>query len=166
MTEAVSALELCEQAEGCTATLGYVYDHHQDSDKADEVALLLASLRDVKQAVAEVYSAVEKHLLSMDTPKSFVVDGLGVVERKRGVSRKSWDNDGLRSWVIRYCNENGFDPLTVLDECARPSWRVQPLRALGVQIDEWCQEEFGTESIMLPARDLDERGESFRTDAA
>jgi hypothetical protein len=159
-------MELCEQVEACTATAGYVYDHHQDEDDAEELCLLLASLRDAKQALAEVYDAVESYVLKMDTGKSFEVVGLGVVERKRSVSRKAWDNAGLREHVLRLCRENEWDALKVLDECARPSWRANPLRAIGVQLDEWCQEEWGSESIVLPTRNLDERGESFRTDAA
>lgn len=162
----VSAMELCEQAESCTATAGFIFDHHQDEDDAEELCFLLASLRDAKQALAEVYSAVEKYVLSMDTGRSFEVVGLGLVERKRGVSRKAWDNEGLWAHVVRYARDNDADALALLSECARPSWRVTPLRAIGVQLDEWCQEEYGSESIVLPTRDLAERGESFDRDVA
>lgn len=162
----VPAIELCEQVEAITATAGYVYDHHQDEDDAEELCLLLASLRDAKQALAEVYAAVENYVLSMDTGKSFEVVGLGLVERKRKSSRKNWDNDGLLDHLVRYARENDADPVTILREASRPSWRVSTLRALGVQIDEWCEETWDGEALTLPTRDLEDRGESFRTDAA
>ena len=164
---AVTALELCEQAEAVTATAGYIYDHVEYSEKADELCLLMASLRDARQAIDECYKAVERHVLNLDTPKSFEVVGLGLVERKRSVSRKAWDNDGLWNHVVRYARDNDADPVAVLSDCCRPSWRTTPLKAIGVQIDEWCEETWGAESVVLPTRPLDERGDSFiREDVA
>lgn len=163
MSDVVSALELCEHAESCTATAGFIFDHVEDSERADELCLLMAALRDTRQAIDECYRAVERHVLAMDTPKSFEVLGLGLVERKRGVSRKSWDNDGLWNHVIRYARDNDADVLALLSECARPSWRITPLRAIGVQVDEWCVEDWGAESLSIPSRDLEDRGRSFNT---
>ena len=40
----------------------------------------------------------------------------------------------------------------VLMECARPNWRVTPLRARGLSVDEFCHEEHDSYSVMLPPR--------------
>lgn len=166
MSEAVDAMYLCEQAEAVTATAGFIYDHAQDSDKADELCLLLAALRDAKQALAEVYSEVEKHLLSMDTPRSFEVVGLGLVERKRKAKRSAWDHAAVKHELLRYAATNEVNPVDVIWAAMNPTWRVTALKGFGLQPDEYCQEEWGGESVMLPARDLLDRGKSFGVDAA
>ena len=166
MAEAMSALDLCESVEQITQTCGFVYDHAEDSDDADHIAFLLAALRDAKQAVAEVYSAVERHLLALDTPRQFEVVGLGVIERKRSVKRTEWDHDGVRSAITRFARLNGHDPLDLIWSSMRPSWRVTDLRANGIQVDEYCREEIGAESIMLPPRAIEDRGVSQHGSAA
>lgn len=161
---AVGALELCEQAESITGTCGFMFDHAEDSDKADEVALLLAALRDAKQAIDEVYKKVERHLLTMDTDRAFEVVGLGMVERKRGVKRSEWDHDAVRSALVRYARAGEFDPLDIIWSAMRPSWRVTDLRGFGLQTDEFCHEVYGAESVVLPPRDFAMRGQSVRVD--
>ncbi len=42
----------------------------------------------------------------------------------------------------------------VLEQCARPSWRLTPLRELGLDPDEWCEVEPDGWSIKLPGRTL------------
>lgn len=163
---AVTALELCEQAEAIVGTCSFIFDHSGDSDAADEVALALAALRDAKQAVAEAYSAVERHLLSIDTPKSFEVVGLGLVERKRGVKRSQWDHDAVRHELVKYASAQDVNPLDVIWEAMRPTWRTTALRGFGLSPDEYCAEEWGAETVVLPPRDFADRGQSVRTDDA
>ena len=160
---AVTALELCEQAEAIVGTCSFIFDHAQDSDKADEIALALAALRDAKQAVAEVYAAVERHLLSMDTPRSFEVVGLGLVERKRSVKRSEWDHDAVRHELVKYAATIDANPLDIVWSAMRPSWRVTDLRGFGITPDEYCHEVIGAESVVLPPRDFADRGQSVRT---
>ena len=138
-----------------------------DATPAD-IAHILAGVRDIKAQAGEVYAQVEQLLLSVMGEKRLEVEGLGVVESKRKTSRKEWDNDGLwRVIVARALDERRLDEESgeyepaheavarVLGECARPSWRVTPLRARGVQIDEWCIEEEDGWGIQLPPRKVE-----------
>lgn len=170
---AVSALDLCSNVDEIVATASFVFDHAEDSDKADEVALLLAALRDAKQALAEVFDRVQNHLVAcrpmfadpktgeLKPVREMTVVGLGVVEFKKSTTRKEWRNDDLRDHVVDLCSENEWDTLKVLAECSRPSWRVEPLRAIGVDPSDWCIETPGEVKPVIPTRNLEDRGHSI-----
>lgn len=170
---AVSAIDLCSSVDEIVATAGFVFDHATDSDKADEIALLLAALRDAKQALGECFDKVQAHLVDarpmfadpktgeLKPVREFLVTGLGVVEFKKSTTRKEWRSDDLRAHVVGLCDENEWDPLKVLDECASPSWRVTALRAIGVDPADYCIETPGEVKPVIPTRDLADRGHSF-----
>lgn len=177
--EAITPLELAESVRECMWTLSHVFEHAEDGDVADEVALLLADLRDVKQAASECFDRVESHLTNcrptyVDTKtgeikpvKEMVVVGLGPIEFKTSTSRKEWKNEELWSDVVRYARNNDGDPVALLSECARPSWRVTPLRAIGINPADYCIETPGEVKPVLPPRDIEDRGRSVETgDAA
>ena len=170
---AVNAIDLCSSVDEIVATAGFVFDHATDSDKADEVALLLAALRDAKQALAECFDKVQDHLVAcrpmfadpktgeLKPVREMTVMGLGVVEFKKSTSRKEWRNADLRAHVVGLCDANEWDPLKVLDECASPSWRVTALRAIGVDPSDYCIETPGEVKPVIPTRDVEDRGHSF-----
>lgn len=142
-----------------------VENHAASLDPTPELyARFLAELRDIKAAVTQVARETEALFVdAMDGDKRLVVDGLGEVEVKTSVSRTGWDNDALwRLVVARALDERALDEETgeyeresdavarVLAECARPSWRVTPLKARGIQVDEFCTVDFGAKSVKLP----------------
>jgi hypothetical protein len=135
---------------------------------APQLAVLLATIRDARADLASFYKHVEADVMALAGEKRFVVEGLGEFEIKRSTKRNQWDNDGLtRRLVAMALDERKLDEASgeyepaweavgrVLSECARPSWRVTPLRARGLQVDEWCHEEPGAYSVMLPPRAAD-----------
>jgi hypothetical protein len=84
------------------------------------------------------------------------LEGVGVFERRRKADRKSWNHDELRSELMRAVrdgrakridSETGEiideDPteqaFRVIFDCARPEWRVRPLKALQIDPDEYAQ---------------------------
>jgi hypothetical protein len=136
--------------------LNHVHLHAGDSDDRNGLAHLLFTVNLVKRSVAEVYQAVETALLNVAGEKQFEVPNLGVVEVKKRFKRIAWDNPGLWKEVVRLAQERQEEPLVLLEECCRPSWRTTPLKKLGVQLDEWCREDEDGYSVKLPTRPLDE----------
>lgn len=143
------------------------YNEAADAElpNAEQLAIVLAAIRDCRAGLAALYDRVEQGLMGMAGEKRFTVDGLGEVEIKRSTNRTEWDHEGLTRKLValaldeRVLNENTgeYEPAhqavaRVLSECARPSWRLTPLRARHVPIDEYCHEEPGTYSVKLPPR--------------
>jgi hypothetical protein len=94
------------------------------------------------------------------------LEGVGVFERRRKADRKSWNHDELRSELMRAVrdgrakridSETGEiideDPteqaFRVIFDCARPEWRVRPLKALQIDPDEYAQVTYGGYSIQI-----------------
>lgn len=138
---------------------------HGDGYTLAERIRILALVRDCRADLAAFAKKVEGDVLLTAGEKRFVVDGIGEVEIRRSVKRSQWDNDGLtRLLVARALDERIVDERTgeyepaweavarVLSECARPSWRVTPLRTRGIQPDEFCREEPDGWSVQLPPR--------------
>jgi hypothetical protein len=134
-----------------------IWLHAGDSDDRDQLAHLLYTMGLVRRSVGEAFQRVEQALLAVAGEKKFEVPNLGLVEIKKATKRTAWDNAGLWAEVVRKARDLAEEPLVVLERCARPSWKVTPLRELGVQIDEWCQETDEGWSVRLPpAKPLDE----------
>lgn len=141
------------------------FDHDIMRDDRDGLVRLLCEIRDKRADLAAAAKDVERDLLALADEKRWVVEGLGEVEVKKSNSYKNWDNDGLtRRLVALALDERIVDPETgeyepaweavarVLSACARPSWRVTPLRDRGLAVDEWCSVESEGWSIKLPPR--------------
>lgn len=173
MTRAViPPIELAETVDQIVWTCSFVMEHAEDGDAADEVALLLAALRDAKQAVAECFDKVESYLTAcrptvvntktgeIKPVREMLVVGLGTVEFKSSTRRTDWRNDDLWRDVVKHAKDNDGDPIALLSECARPSWRVGPLRAIGLNPADYCVEELEAVKPVLPPRDISERGRS------
>lgn len=155
-----SLSEFAEQAENA-------YDE-DPAGAPESAAVVLAAIRDLRADLNSLYKRVEQDLIALAGEKRFTVPLLGEVEIKRSNKRNQWDNDGLTRKLVamaldeRQVNEatGEYEPAweavgRVLSECARPSWRVTPLKARGLQVDEWCHVEEGTYSVMLPSRPAD-----------
>jgi hypothetical protein len=134
---------------------------------SDELAVLLVALRDARGALADFAGQVERDLLAVMGERSIEVEGVGLVEAKKSTRRTKWQNHDLYVRVVaRALDERKLDETTgeyesegtavarVLEECARPSWRLTALRALGLDPDEWCDVDEGAWSIKLPGREL------------
>lgn len=169
---------LTESVDECTQTMSWIDSRHQDTDDPEQVVWLLVALTALGQAVAEVKKQVSDYLVAcrpvepdprtgeLRPVREIEVAGVGLVPFKRSTSRKSWRNDDLRADVVRICRDNDWDALKVLDECARPSWRVEPLRAIGIDPADYCVETPGEVAPVLPPRDLADRGKSWEMGGA
>jgi hypothetical protein len=139
--------------------------HDTAAETAEVLAIILAALRDARADLSTLAKKVEQHLLAMAGEKRFVVAGLGEIDIHKVVKRTRWENEALtRVLVALALDERRLDEQTgefepaheavarVLSECARPTWRVTPLRARGIQVDEFCVEDFDGYSVQLPPR--------------
>lgn len=106
--------------------------------------------REARQALARIMPA-----------KQVEVDGLGVVERRRGSTRKAWDSDGLLEQLKRRAfAETEGDKAAALDvleaklrACvpftASLGWRAGALRAEGLDPDEWCEASHHPDTVQI-----------------
>lgn len=131
----------------------------------DDYVHLLVWIRDLRTDLAALAKDVEKELLANAGERRWVVGNLGEVAIRKSTKRSRWDNESLTAKVVALAlDERVLDEHTgeyesahaavarVLSECSRPSWRLTPLRARNVQIDEYCEQEDAGWSVELPPR--------------
>lgn len=131
----------------------------------DGLVRLLCDLRDLSAELRGFAQDVQKDLLAHADAKRFTVDGLGEVTIRRSTKRTEWDSESLTRRVVALAlDERVLDEETgefeaaheavarVLMECSRPSWRVTPLRARGIDDSEFCHVEDDGWGVQLPPR--------------
>ena len=138
------------------------------ADPVDDAATLaeaLVAIRSCRSRLSKLDKAIEQELASVAGEKRFVIDGYGEFTVRRSTRRSQWENEALTRKVValalderRLDDETGeYEPAhdavaRVLAECARPSWRVTPLRARGIQVDEYCIVEDAIWTVQTPHR--------------
>ncbi len=160
MTAAALVQMLTEFAGDCELEYEEVMDASPEM-----LAVVLAAVRDTRADLAVFYSVVERELMEVSGTKRFVVEGLGEVAIRKSVKRTQWDNDALAQVVVAYAldervldeetgeYESAFQAVArVLMECARPSWRITPLRDRGIDPDEYCSVDDAAYGVQLPSR--------------
>lgn len=139
----------------------------------DQLVHLLIAIRDVRADLASFAADVTKDLLAYADEKRFVVPGVGEVEIKKSTKRTGWDSESLtRRLVALALDERIVDESTgeyepaweavarVLMDCARPTWRVTPLRARGIDESEYCVVTPDGWDVRLPPRRSDDAAPS------
>lgn len=138
-------------------------------DGAQEVEALdvLATVRAARVAIAQIESVVESRSGRLMSGDVIEWPG-GVAQRRFGKDRKTWRHDDLIRTVTRQIAQTKAadqasgevdDMLAALladalDEFAathRPDWRVTPLKAMGIDVDEYCHAEAGKVSVQITA---------------
>lgn len=163
MSLATLVQSLTEYAE--EVELGYGAGEEEPS--AETLAIVLTAVRECRSGLATVYDRIEADLLALMGERSMTVPGLGLVEAKKKNIYRHWDNDSLWRLVTAFAlDERKLDEATgeyesegaavarVLGECARPSWRLTPLKARGIDPSEYAEVEENGWQIKLPARTL------------
>lgn len=146
-------------------------DFDENADSLENCAAFLFQLDQLVADVRMLRSRVEQTVAKRADTKIVEFPG-GTAEIKAGAKRTQWDNDLLYSHVVaraldeRQVNEatgeyesEGAAVARVLGECARPSWRLTPLRARGIQPDDFCHVEWGAPSVIVRAKEHDDKGE-------
>jgi hypothetical protein len=118
--------------------------HNSEGDTPEVLAIVLAAIRDARADLGTLAKKVESHLLAISGEKRFVVAGsvrsrsdVGETHQRgqpcahRSSSRSLWTNG---NWTRKPASTTGMGSgRAVLMECARPNWRVTPLRARGLR---------------------------------
>src|SRR5690242_17637887 len=136
-----------------------------------EIVGLLVRIRDCRAGLAVLASTLELAVAQRHGPDKWVVDNVGEVQVRRSVARRAWRHDELIPAVIaRIIGEPAtiYDPetgellpyaqiaanITVrLRDCVSfGAGKVTGLRALGLQPDEFCEQDDAHYSVQLPRR--------------
>lgn len=138
---------LAEQGDLDTLAAGYV-----------ALTALLGDLRDLARAV-------EDDVARLMPSKRVEIDGLPVLERRRGADRRAWDWDTLLPLLIRlYVDPDGTgempDAVEVIDRMRElivdvigvtPSKgpKVTPLKEMGIDPDEYAESKPGRQTVQI-----------------
>jgi hypothetical protein len=133
---------------------------------AAEIAQELYAIRSQIASLRLREGELVDRLAAEMTEDRLELEGVGVFERRRKADRKQWNHDELRSELMRAVrdgrgkrvdSETGEiideDPteqaFRVVFDCARPEWRVRPLKALQIDPDEYATTTYGGYSIQI-----------------
>ena len=124
----------------------------------------LKNLIDFRNNLIAVIQMIEKNLYDLLPEKKQVIDGVGMVEKRRS-STKKWDSEKLLNDIVRRGLDNGTGEITptdifnlvdtlkrVLPITASLGWRVTELRKI-VDPDFYCETSWGRPTIQVTSQD-------------
>lgn len=131
----------------------------------ESLAFGVVALKGLVDDVRVLIRSIEDDVVGLLPSKRVEVEGLGVLERRRGSARKAWASEDLLGRVIRLAvDPDGTGELppaadlldrlrstlvAVVPFTGSLSWRVGALRELGLDPDEWCQTEPGRVALQI-----------------
>lgn len=129
-----------------------------------EMCSTLRDLRDLKRSIAVLDDHLSDLIAQEMGGKWAEVEGFGIVEVKKGSTRKAWDHDRLTSVVVaRAIDERTLDEETgeyereatavarALRDCAGFSyWKIGGLKKRGIDPEDYCETSPGRVSVVLP----------------
>lgn len=122
------------------------------------IRLLQDSEQGIEQWLADVWAHKQQEARENgEKLQEIVVPHVGTVEVKRGNERKSWDHEGLGKAVLEsLLSDTGGEvptPWQVRDAIMAAAgigyWRVNELRRLGINVDDYCTKERGKRSVVI-----------------
>jgi hypothetical protein len=139
---------------------------------AREIARLLIAVRDLRADLGETATTLETVLVQeMGRGRKLELPGYGLVEVRKRWKRSRWDwSELLPVIAARIVDDPAtiFDPETgevlppaviganvatrLRDAISFSSAKVTALREMGIQVDEFCEEEPDGYAVQLPAR--------------
>ena len=134
-------------------------DLHADGD-TDSLLVGLAALKTLIRDLRTLEQATEDNaaeLMGEQGRRTITIEEVGTFERKRKTNRKQWDHAGLGRALVEQAmaDDKVQHPLDVLDVLMGAAgvgyWRIEPLRAAGLQPDEWCQVDEGSYGVKITA---------------
>lgn len=129
-----------------------------DTTTWEEATHLLVALRSLITRARAVEDNLTRHIAARMPTTPTAVDGVGLVQVRKGQLRKAWHSDELtrdviRSHMERRGGEVPSDPYEVvrwvLDAAAIGYWRKSALTDLGLDVDDYCDTTPGRKSIQI-----------------
>lgn len=152
-------------------TLHDLWESVEADPSPDVLAHVLVTIRDLRGRLAELAADVEQSLARKMPDKILDVPDVGRFERKVSRRRSQWDHDALVAAVIArivddpdvWVNAETGELHPLAERATRIAARLRDcisfgagkvtgLRALGLQPDEYCQEDGAKVSILLPPK--------------
>lgn len=122
---------------------------------------LLADLRDAAHLLGVVDNALVKHIYLTGEHGKATVEGVGQVQVSRSRDRRKWDERGVVQAVLdaRMTERGGEMPNEpwevaewLLEVLGVGYCRVTPLRAMGINPADYCEDTPGNLTVSLPPR--------------
>jgi hypothetical protein len=144
------------------ASLQEELDESGHSMTRPQAVMVLQAIRDARRELYGFEKDIEQLVVELSgKERQFAIDGVGAVEIKKRQERKHWQShDLIRLLVARALDErqeladgtyesDGVAVARVLEECARQEWRLTPLRARRIPVDEYCETEDAGYSVRV-----------------
>ena len=122
-----------------------------DRGDPEELAQLVQDLKGWKKSLSVIERDARSGYVTSAGERRMSFEGAGTFEVMKKTKRTGWQTDELWKRVVararderKVDHETGEmeDPVEtisrVLFACLNPSWRLEPLRALGIDPDEFC----------------------------
>lgn len=128
-----------------------------EAEDWESLAHGLANLNDFKNNLTMLIQTIESDIYDIMPDKKNVIDGLGVVEKRRSNTKK-WDSEGLLHRIVNmHIDSNGelqaFDLVDTLKKVmpitSSLGWRVTALRDLNIDTDNYCDITWGRQTISI-----------------
>lgn len=129
----------------------------------ETLARLHVQLAEDKHRLALCSRAVEERLAEV-MPKRVELDGLPVIERRQGATRKQWQSEDLLDLLLRrasFDDDGTLRDSTEIRDRVRAElvacvpftgslgWRVTALKERDIDPDEWCESQPGRVSVQI-----------------
>lgn len=121
----------------------------------------LANLVDFRNNLIALIQAIEANLYEVLPEKKNVIEGVGIVEKRRSNAKK-WDSEKLLNDIVRTKLDNGTGEVTptdvfnlietlkkVLPLTQSLGWRATALREENIDTDEYCDVAWGRPTVTI-----------------
>lgn len=121
----------------------------------------LVNLNNFKNNLLALIQSIEADIYNLLPDKKVVIEGVGVVEKRRTNSKK-WDSEGLLNNIVRSKLDNGTGEITptdvfnlvetlkrVLPITPSLGWRSTELKKENIDTDDYCDITWGRPSVTI-----------------
>lgn len=121
----------------------------------------LANLVDFRNNLTALIQAIENNLYEVLPEKKNVIEGVGIIEKRRSNSKK-WESERLLNDIVRRKLDNGTGEVTptdvfelietlkkVLPLTGSLGWRSNALKEENIDTDEYCDITWGRPTVTI-----------------
>lgn len=121
----------------------------------------LSNLVELRNQLTVLMQSIEKNIYDLMPGKKTVIEGVGIVEKRRSNTKK-WDSEALLHDIVKQKLDNGTGEITptdvfelietlrqVLPLTASLGWRVNALKEKGFDPEEYCDITWGRQTISI-----------------
>lgn len=138
----------------------YRVELHKQNDY-ESLSHGLANLVDFRNNLTGLIQAIENNLYEILPDKKNMIDGVGIVEKRRSNTKK-WESERLLNDIVRTRLDNGTGEVTptdvfelietlkkVLPLTQSLSWRTTALKEENIDTDQYCDVTWGRPTVTI-----------------